>query len=67
MGCCGDKKKSVSRPAPGARVVYSGTAPVDVRGAATGRIYRFSIPGQALYVDSRDAPSLVKMPFLKQA
>ena len=66
MGCCGDKKQTVARPAPGARVVYSGTGPVDVRGSVTGRIYRFSIPGQALYVDTRDVPGLVKMPFIKQ-
>lgn len=66
MGCCGDKKQTVARPAPGVAVTYSGSGSVDVRGAVTGRIYRFPIPGQSLYVDVRDLPGLLKMPFIKQ-
>ena len=45
---------------------YGGPATLSVRGAITGRPYRFRSAGDRQAVDLRDAPALRALPGLKQ-
>lgn len=45
---------------------YVGTAAITAVGAATGRQYRFSTPGEPVTVDARDRWSLAKVPNLRE-
>jgi hypothetical protein len=44
---------------------FVGTGAASVRGPVSGRIYRFSTPGERLRVDLRDRPALAAMPALR--
>jgi hypothetical protein len=44
---------------------YLGPTGLTVRGAATGRSYRFAATGSRVSVDRRDAPSLRAVPHLR--
>ena len=44
---------------------YLGSTGLTVRGAATGRSYRFAATGSQVAVDRRDAPSLRAIPHLR--
>jgi hypothetical protein len=45
---------------------YTGPARAIVKGAATGRGYSFIGYGARAAVDARDAPSLLRMPYLQR-
>jgi hypothetical protein len=45
---------------------YIGASGLTVLGPATKRVYRFARPGAILAVDSRDAPSLARVPQLRR-
>lgn len=58
-----------SDPAPrpaSVRFRYGGERALSTRGAITGRIYRFSRPGEELLVDARDAPGMAGVPRLRR-
>jgi len=69
----GDRRTS-SRPAPAAlpstatsEIVFEfvGHGAASVRGPVSGRVYRFSAPGDRLRIDLRDRPGLAAMPALR--
>lgn len=78
MSCCGEKRQQLraTPPARGTRgpvrvngrVVfeYTGPASAVVKGGVTGRGYAFVGDGARVAVDPRDAPSLMRMPYLQR-
>ena len=77
MSCCGGQREQLRMeysargaqsplPANG-RVVfeYTGPARAVVKGAVTGRGYAFAGYGARASVDARDAPSLMRTPYLQ--
>jgi len=44
---------------------YLGDEPVSIRGAVSGRLYRFARRGDRREVDARDRPGLAGMPQLR--
>jgi hypothetical protein len=81
MSCCGGKRREwrVALPAKGqeiqpARLIesegvvfeYGGPATLSVRGAITGRPYRFRSAGDRQAVDLRDAPGFKAIPGLRR-
>lgn len=52
---------------PPVLVRYGGARQLAVRGAVTGRIYRFAAPGAVLPVDPRDLPGMAGVPHLGPA
>jgi hypothetical protein len=78
MSCCGKQREQLRteysalgerRPAPvNGRVVfeYTGPAGAVVKGRVTGRGYAFVGYGARAAVDARDAPSLMRMPYLQR-
>jgi hypothetical protein len=46
---------------------YLGASGLTVQGPVTKRLYRFVGPGAIVSVDSRDAPSLARVPQLRRA
>jgi hypothetical protein len=61
--CCGQKRMAmkVNRTSPSSalNLRYSGPSLIDVRGAATGSLYRFSPAQPVQPVDARDAQPLL--------
>jgi hypothetical protein len=58
----------VRAPEPGvANFEYTGRTALTMRGAITGRSYRFAQPGAVVAVDRRDAPSAAGVPHLRRA
>jgi hypothetical protein len=51
---------------PGATFEYFGQTGLTVKGAVTGRVYRFGHPKARLVVDPRDRPSMAAIPVLRQ-
>ena len=45
---------------------YAGTDTITVRGAVSGRAYRFSGPGATLAIDPRDAPAIAGVPLMQR-
>ena len=45
---------------------YTGKTGLTVKGAVTGRLYRFDQPGSRLAVDPRDRPSIAAIPVLRR-
>jgi hypothetical protein len=45
---------------------HVGPGPAEIRGAVSGRTYRFSSSGDRLAVDPRDRPGLAAMPSLRR-
>jgi hypothetical protein len=78
VSCCGKQREQLRtvssalgarRPAPvNGRVVfeYTGPAGAVVKGGVTGRGYAFAGYGARATVDARDAPSLMRMPYLQR-
>jgi hypothetical protein len=78
MSCCGGQREQLrteysargtrSPTAVNGRVVfeYTGPARAVVKGAVTGRGYAFVGYGARAAVDARDAPSLMRMPYLQR-
>ena len=78
MSCCGGQREQLrtefsvrgaQSPLPtNGRVVfeYTGPARAIVKGAVTGRGYSFIGYGARAAVDARDAPSLLRMPYLQR-
>jgi len=81
MSCCGGKRRewrldvaARSQENQPARLIenegvifeYTGPAALSLRGAITGRPYRFRSAGDRQAVDSRDAPAFKAIPGLKQ-
>jgi hypothetical protein len=78
MSCCGQQREQLrteysargtrSPIAATGRVVfeYTGPARAVVKGAVTGRGYAFVGYGARAAVDARDAPSLMRMPYLQR-
>jgi hypothetical protein len=81
MSCCGGKRREWRMGLPGknqeiqpARFIenegvvfeYAGPAALSVRGAITGRPYRFRSAGDRQAVDLRDAPAFRAIPGLRQ-
>lgn len=81
MSCCGGKRREwraavppINKEIQPARFIenegvifeYGGPATLSVRGAITGRPYRFRSAGDRQAVDLRDAPALRALPGLKQ-
>jgi hypothetical protein len=67
-------RRAASYPAPAplpstatSEIVFEfvGHAATNVRGPVSGRVYRFSAPGDRLRVDPRDRPGLAAMPALR--
>jgi hypothetical protein len=44
---------------------YLGNGAMSIRGAVSGKLYRFARQGERLQVDARDRPALVAMPVLR--
>jgi hypothetical protein len=72
MNCCGRQRAAISGQGAGAmkggapvRLSYAGVRPIVVRGAATGRLYRFA-PGSSVPVQRSDAPSMRAIPALRE-
>lgn len=58
----------VRAPEPGVtNFEYTGRTALTMRGAITGRSYRFAQPGAVVAVDRRDAPSAAGVPHLRRA
>ena len=78
MSCCGGQREQLrtehsargtrSPIASNGRVVfeYTGPARAVVKGAVTGRGYAFVGYGARAAVDARDAPSLMRTPYLQR-
>jgi hypothetical protein len=82
MSCCGGNRwagwaaqpapdaaatEPVRAPEPGvAHFEYTGRTGLTMRGAITGRAYRFDAPGAVVAVDRRDAPSASGIPNLRR-
>lgn len=49
------------------RFEYIGKTALTVTGSITGKRYRFSVPGEFLQVDVRDASVLMSIPVLRKA
>jgi hypothetical protein len=71
MSCCGRKRAAVSTDRSGAlqpsepvRISYAGIRAIVVRGAVSGKVYRF-VPGGFAWVYGGDAPSMRDIPGLK--
>ena len=67
MSCCEDRDPVYRKPMAhtswhGHAVVvhYAGARPIEVRGASTGRVYRFSGIGREQHVDPGDAAALLR-------
>jgi hypothetical protein len=56
-----------SAPSPFPSFQYIGGSGLTVQGPVTKRLYRFAAPGAVVAVDSRDAPSLARVPQLRRA
>ncbi|HYW14471.1 MAG TPA: hypothetical protein VE871_21065 [Longimicrobium sp.] len=59
----------VTIPAPRPAAVpfeYTGRTALTMRGAITGRSYRFAAPGETVAVDPRDAPGAAGVPNLRR-
>ena len=78
MSCCGEQREQLRtqhsvrgarspKPVNG-RVVfeYTGPASAVVKGAVTGRGYAFVGYGARAAVDARDAPTLMRTPYLQR-
>jgi len=79
MGCCGKIRQALpvennqarpityTPPAPSFQYFeYTGKTALTAIGVATGARYRFTSPGAAVAVDSRDAPSMIAVPSLRR-
>ena len=78
MSCCGGQREQLrmeysvrgeqSPKLIDGRVVFEYTGPTSavVRGAVTGRGYAFAEYGSRAAVDARDAPSLMRTPYLQR-
>ena len=78
MSCCGKQREALraqhaprgaKSPAPvNGRVVfeYTGPAGAVIKGGVTGRGYAFVGYGARAVVDPRDAPSLLRTPYLQR-
>jgi hypothetical protein len=78
MSCCGQRREQLrmeysargarSPASVNGRVVfeYTGPAGAIVKGAVTGRGYSFVGYGARAAVDARDAPSLLRTPYLQR-
>lgn len=78
MSCCGQRREQLrmeysargvrSPAAVNGRAVfeYTGPASAIVKGGVTGRGYSFVGYGARVAVDVRDAPSLLRMPYLQR-
>ena len=68
--CCGQnrsKLKSDGVPDPNAvKLLFRGRAPIQVRGAFTGKLYQFPRPNAVLAVDPRDATLMVQTRLFRQ-
>jgi hypothetical protein len=56
--------RATSSPFPSFK--YIGVSGLTVQGPVTKRLYRFAGPGAIAAVDSRDAPSLTRVPQLRR-
>lgn len=63
----GEPTPAAVSAAPPVLVRYGGARQLAVRGAVTGRIYRFAAPGAVLPVDPRDLPGMAAVPHLRAA
>jgi hypothetical protein len=78
MSCCGGRREQLRTelsargarspvPVDGRAVFeYTGPSSTVVKGAVTGRGYAFVGYGARAAVDARDAPSLMRMPYLQR-
>jgi hypothetical protein len=79
MGCCGKIRQALpventqvrpttfTPPSPTFQdFEYTGKTALTAIGVATGARYRFTAPGARVAVDSRDAPSMIAVPNLRQ-
>lgn len=78
MACCGQRRSALSMngqvaaarhgvpsvPSPVVVYEYTGITGMTVIGAATGRSYRFRVPGARVQIDALDVRSLAGVPNL---
>ena len=62
----GSIKKQEEKMWPDVNFVYTGQSALLATGNITGKVYRFSSPGDKQLIDYRDAPSMMKVPVLKR-
>ena len=79
MGCCGKNRHPVAVETNEARPInftpppptvqyfeYTGRTALTAIGNVTGQRYRFTAPGVAVAIDSRDAPSMAGVPNVRR-
>jgi hypothetical protein len=78
MSCCGEKRQQLRGGSPlvgtrrqpriNGRMVFEYTGPTSavVKGPVTGRGYAFVGYGARAAIDPRDAPALLRMPYLQR-
>jgi hypothetical protein len=78
MPCCGEKRQQLRTASPAhsmrrqarvnGRMIFEYTGPTSavVKGAVTGRGYAFAGYGAREAIDPRDAPALLRMPYMQR-